>query len=39
VGELDELIDWLDSTLGFEATRFVLWGHSTGAQISVRFRS
>lgn len=36
VGEIDDLIDWLDSSLAFENTKFILWGHSTGAQISVR---
>ena len=38
VGELDELIDFLDTSLGYENTKFVFWGHSTGAQISVSQR-
>eukprot|EP00750_Incisomonas_marina_P009927 INCI16186.1.p1 GENE.INCI16186.1~~INCI16186.1.p1 ORF type:complete len:470 (-),score=79.69 INCI16186.1:1726-3135(-) len=37
VGELDELIDFLDTSLGYENTKFVFWGHSTGAQISVMY--
>ena len=33
--ELDELIDTLVNQQGYESTDFILWGHSTGAQISV----
>lgn len=33
--ELDELLEWFSNPEDVGTTKFVLWGHSTGAQIAV----